>query len=119
MVVNRVAFLRIVPLAIMLAGTAWRAARAEDSVTQHADSGSCARSAFRVLIDVGHTATSPGARNDIKRPRTAFTDRGGQIFHKMSHATRLDSSTTIDHQCMLATNFRLANFSNEVFLRKW
>jgi N-acetylmuramoyl-L-alanine amidase len=62
MVVNKVALLRIVALAMMLAGTAWQPVRAEDSATQHAgDSGSCARSAFRVLIDVGHTATSPGA----------------------------------------------------------
>ena len=38
------------------------AVRAEDAATQHAgNSGSCARSTFRVLIDVGHTATSPGA----------------------------------------------------------
>jgi len=43
---------------------------------------------------------------DIKRPRIAFTDRGGQIFHKMSHATRLDSSTTIDHQCMACDEFQ-------------
>jgi hypothetical protein len=62
----------VVPLAIMLAGTAWQAARAEDSVTQHADSGSCARSAFRVLIDVGHTATSPGADSARGVPEYEF-----------------------------------------------
>src|ERR1700751_2553855 len=72
MVVNRLALLRILPLAIMLAGTAWQAARAEDSVTQHADSGSWARSAFRVLIDVGHTATSPGADSARGVPEYEF-----------------------------------------------
>ena len=62
MAVNKVALLRIFALAMMLAGTAWQPVRAEDTATQHAsDSGSCARSAFRVLIDVGHTAASPGA----------------------------------------------------------
>jgi len=62
MVVNKGGFLRLVALAVMLAGTTWQPVRAEDSVTQHgSDSGSCARSTFRVLIDVGHTATSPGA----------------------------------------------------------
>jgi hypothetical protein len=61
MVVNKVALLRIVGLATMLAGTAWQSVRAEDTATQRvADGNSCARSAFRVLIDVGHTATSPG-----------------------------------------------------------
>jgi N-acetylmuramoyl-L-alanine amidase len=36
--------------------------RAEETPTRHTvDSASCARSTFRVVIDVGHTATSPGA----------------------------------------------------------
>ena len=47
--------------------------RAEDPATQHAsDSGSCARSAFRVLIDVGHTATSPGADSARGMPEYEF-----------------------------------------------
>jgi N-acetylmuramoyl-L-alanine amidase len=62
MIVNNAALLRIVTLAGMLAGVASQPLHAEDSATQHAiDHGSCARSGFRVLIDVGHTATSPGA----------------------------------------------------------
>ena len=62
MVVKKVAFLRIVALAVTLAGTAVQPVRAEDSATPHGgDGGICARSEFRVLIDVGHTATSPGA----------------------------------------------------------
>ena len=41
--------------------------------TQHgSDSGSCARSAFRVLIDVGHTATSPGADSARGVPEYEF-----------------------------------------------
>src|ERR1700739_4383112 len=66
MIVNKGSFLRLLALAVMLPGTTGQLVRAEDAVTQHgSESGSCARSAFRVLIDVGHTATSPGA--DIAR----------------------------------------------------
>jgi N-acetylmuramoyl-L-alanine amidase len=73
MVVNKGAFLRLVGLAVMLAGTTWQPVRAEDSATQHgSDSGSCARSAFRVVIDVGHTATSPGADSARGVPEYEF-----------------------------------------------
>jgi N-acetylmuramoyl-L-alanine amidase len=73
MVVNKGAFLRLVALAVMLNGTTWQPVRAEDSVTQHASgSGSCARSAFRALIDVGHTATSPGADSARGVPEYEF-----------------------------------------------
>ena len=73
MVVKKVGLLRIVALAVMLAGTAWQPVRAEDSATQQgSDSGSCARSAFRVLIDVGHTATSPGADSARGVPEYEF-----------------------------------------------
>jgi hypothetical protein len=62
MVVSKFASIQIVVLAAILAGTAWQPARGEEAATQHAsDNGSCLRSQFRVLIDVGHTATSPGA----------------------------------------------------------
>jgi len=71
---NTIASFRIVvALAVMLAGAAWQPLRAEDSGPQHgSDSGSCARSAFRVLIDVGHTATSPGADSARGVPEYEF-----------------------------------------------
>ena len=73
MVVNKVALLRIVALAVMLAGTAWQPVRAEDFATQHdGDGGRCARSEFRVLIDVGHTASSPGADSARGVPEYEF-----------------------------------------------
>ena len=73
MVVNKVALLRIVALAVMLAGTAWQPVRAEDSATQHdGGGGRCARSEFRVLIDVGHTASSPGADSARGVPEYEF-----------------------------------------------
>jgi len=62
MVVSKLASMRMVALAAILTGTVWQSPRAEETATQHSsDSASCARSTFRVLIDVGHTATSPGA----------------------------------------------------------
>ena len=65
--------IRIVALAVMLAGTAWQPVRAEDSATQHdGDGGRCARSEFRVLIDVGHTASSPGADSASGVPEYEF-----------------------------------------------
>jgi len=73
MVVNKVTFVGIVVLAMILAATVWQPVRAEDPATQRAsDSGSCARSAFRVLIDVGHTATSPGADSARGMPEYDF-----------------------------------------------
>ncbi len=73
MVVNKVTFVGIVVLAMTLAATVWQPVRAEDPATQRAsDSGSCARSAFRVLIDVGHTATSPGADSARGMPEYDF-----------------------------------------------
>ena len=71
--VNKVTFVGIIALVIILAGIGWQPGRAQDSVAQHAgDSSSCARSAFRVLIDVGHTATSPGADSSRGVPEYEF-----------------------------------------------
>ena len=73
MVVNKAALLRLVTLAVMLAGTASQPLRAEDSATKHTvDNASCARSTFRVLLDVGHTATSPGADSARGVPEYEF-----------------------------------------------
>jgi N-acetylmuramoyl-L-alanine amidase len=73
MIVNKVALLCVVALAMLLAGTAWQPVRAEDTATQRAsDNSSCERSSFRVLIDVGHTATSPGADSARGVPEYEF-----------------------------------------------
>src|ERR1700736_1276997 len=71
MVVSKHALLRVIALAVILVGAAWQAVCAQDSATQHA-SGTCARSGFRVLIDVGHTATSPGADSARGVPEYEF-----------------------------------------------
>jgi len=64
MVDSKLASIRIAALAAILAGTAWQPVRAEETAAQHAsDSTRCTRSTFRVLVDVGHTAASPGAES--------------------------------------------------------
>jgi N-acetylmuramoyl-L-alanine amidase len=59
MVVSKLASIRMVALAAILTVTFWQSPRAAETATRHTTS--CAPSTFRVLIDVGHTATSPGA----------------------------------------------------------
>ncbi len=71
--VGRAAAIQIVALTVILADAAWQPVRAEDTATQHASNGAtCARSTFRVLIDVGHTATSPGADSARGVPEYVF-----------------------------------------------
>jgi N-acetylmuramoyl-L-alanine amidase len=72
MVVSKLASIRVVALVAIL-GTVWQSPRAEEIATRDTnDSASCARSAFRVLIDVGHTATSPGADSARGVPEYEF-----------------------------------------------
>jgi N-acetylmuramoyl-L-alanine amidase len=93
MAVNQVARLRIVALAMMLAGTASLAARAQETATQHAsDSGSCVRSAFRVLIDVGHTATSPGADSARGVPEYEFNLKLADAIAQSLHEAGFDKT---------------------------
>jgi N-acetylmuramoyl-L-alanine amidase len=73
MVVSMLASIRIVALAVILAGTVWQPLRAGETATQDtSDRASCARSTFRALIDVGHTATSPGADSARGVPEYEF-----------------------------------------------
>ena len=53
--------LQIGTAAVFFARAACQHLKAEDAAQQASESRSCARSTFRVLVDVGHTATSPGA----------------------------------------------------------
>src|SRR6201987_1703833 len=96
MAVNKVALLRIFAPAMMLAGTAWQPVRAEDTATQHAsDSGSCARSAFRVLIDVGHTATSPGADSARGVPEYEFNLNLADVIVRSLHEAGFDKTVRL------------------------
>jgi N-acetylmuramoyl-L-alanine amidase len=61
----------IVAVAAILAVTGWQPVRAEETVRQR-DSASCPRSTFRVVVDVGHTATSPGADSARGVPEYEF-----------------------------------------------
>ena len=96
MAVNKVALLRIVGLVTMLAGSAWQQVRAEDTATQHAaDSGGCARSAFRVLIDVGHTATSPGADSARGVPEYEFNLKLAEVIAQSLHEAGFDKTVRL------------------------
>ena len=96
MVVNKVVLLRILALAVMLAGTAWRPVRAEDTATQHAaDGGSCARSAFRVLIDVGHTITSPGPDSARGVPEYEFNLKLADVIAQSLHEAGFDKTVRL------------------------
>jgi N-acetylmuramoyl-L-alanine amidase len=96
MVVKKVAFLRIVALAVTLAGTALQPVRAEDSATQHGgDGGICARSEFRVLIDVGHTATSPGADSARGVPEYDFNLKLADMIAQSLHEAGFDKTVRL------------------------
>ena len=93
MVVNKGSFLRLVALAVMLTGTTGQLVRAEDAVTQHSsESGNCARSAFRVLIDVGHTATSPGADSARGVPEYEFNLKLADVIAQSLHEAGFDKT---------------------------
>src|SRR3984957_1406138 len=93
MIVNKGSFLRLVALAVMLTGTTGQLVRAEDAVTQHgSESGNCAPSAFRVLIDVGHTATSPGADSARGVPEYEFNLKLADVIAQSLHEAGFDKT---------------------------
>jgi len=96
MVLNKVTFVRIIALAVILASTGWQPVRAEDSIAQHAsDSSSCARSAFRVLVDVGHTATSPGADSARGVPEYEFNLKLADVIAQSLHEAGFDNTVRL------------------------
>src|SRR6478736_3163410 len=96
MIVNKGSFLRLVALAVMLTGTTGQLARAEDPVTLHgSESGNCARSAFRVLIDVGHTATSPGADSARGVPEYEFNLKLANVITQSLHEAGFDKTVQL------------------------
>jgi N-acetylmuramoyl-L-alanine amidase len=94
MVVNKGVLVRIFALAMMLAGL--QPVRAGDTATQHgADSGSCARTTFRVLIDVGHTATSPGADSARGVPEYEFNLKLADVIAQSLHEAGFDKTVRL------------------------
>ena len=116
MVVNKGGFLRLVALAVILAGTTWQPVRAEDSVTQHgSDSGSCARSTFRVLIDVGHTATSPGADSARGVPEYEFNLKLAGVIAQSLHDAGFDKTIRlVTNGTRMASLFERAASANNL-----
>jgi N-acetylmuramoyl-L-alanine amidase len=96
MIVSKVASIRIVAFAVILAGAGWQPVRAEEAATQHASNGaSCARSTFRVLIDVGHTATSPGADSARGVPEYEFNLRLADVIAQSLHEAGFDKTVRL------------------------
>src|SRR5271167_3361369 len=94
--VGRAAAIEIVALTVILAGAAWQPVRAEDTATQHAsNSASCARSTFRVLIDVGHTATSPGADRARGVPEYEFSLKLADAIAQSLHEAGFDKTVRL------------------------
>jgi N-acetylmuramoyl-L-alanine amidase len=116
MAINKVALLRIFALAMMLAGSAWQPVRAEDSATQHAsDSGSCERSTFRVLIDVGHTATSPGADSARGVPEYEFNLKLADVIAQSLHQAGFDRTVRlVTSGTRMASLFERAASANQL-----
>ena len=63
--VARLGAVALVAVAMLLARSAVPAAwsQASDAASAKADAASCNRGAFRILVDVGHTADKPGAKS--------------------------------------------------------
>ena len=95
MIVSK-AFIQIVTLAAFFAWAACQPVRAEELATQHAsDNGSCARSEFRVLIDVGHTATSPGADSARGVPEYDFNLKLADVIAQSLHEAAFDKTVRL------------------------
>jgi len=84
MVIGKFAYLRIAALAAIVGAPIWQPVRAEENAPQHtSDGATCPRSTFRVVVDVGHTAPSPGADSarapsDSTRRARPDSARGGR-----------------------------------------
>ena len=93
MVVSKLAFIRVVALVAIL-GAVWQSPRAEEA--QHtSDSASCAHSTFRVLIDVGHTATSPGADSARGVTEYEFNLRLADVIAQSLHDAGFDKTVRL------------------------
>jgi len=77
---------------------AWAACqplKAEDTAQHASESGSCARSTLRVLIDVGHTATSPGADSARGVPEYEFNLKLANVIAQSLHEAGFDKTVRL------------------------
>ena len=96
MIVSKIALVQMVVIAVILVGAALQPVRADETATpQASDSGSCARSAFRVLIDVGHTATSPGADSARGVPEYEFNLKLADVIAQSLHEAGFDKTVRL------------------------
>lgn len=86
---RRFAIIPLVALSIVLTAGAWDAARGEGTAPPASEPGqaNCNRGQFRVVVDVGHTAESPGAISARGLPEYEFNLRlANQIGQKLIRA---------------------------------
>ena len=116
MIVSKVALLGIVALAIMLSGAAGQPVRAEDAASEHAgDTGSCTRATFRVLIDVGHTASSPGADSARGVPEYEFNLKLAEAIAQSLHEAGFDKAVRlVTSGTRMASLFERAGTANHL-----
>jgi N-acetylmuramoyl-L-alanine amidase len=85
-----------IALAAILAGAASQPVRAQETATQQAsNSASCARSTFRIFIDVGHTATSPGADSARGVPEYQFNLKLADAIAQSLHEAGFDQAVRL------------------------
>jgi N-acetylmuramoyl-L-alanine amidase len=116
MATNKVAFFLIFALAMMLAGTVRQPVRAEDSATQHdSTGGSCGRPSFRVVIDVGHTATSSGADRSRGVPEYEFNLKLADVIVQSLHEAGFDKTVRlVTSGTRMASLFERAASANQL-----
>jgi N-acetylmuramoyl-L-alanine amidase len=116
MIVSKIALVQMVVLAVILVGAALQPARADETATpQASDSGSCARSQFRVLIDVGHTATSPGADSARGVPEYEFNLKLADVITQSLHEAGFDKTVQlVTRGTRMASLFERAASANQL-----
>ena len=94
MIVSKIALVQMVVLAVILVGAALQPVRADETTTPHAsDSEAVARDRlFRVLIDVGHTATSPAPRAGASLPEYEFNLKLADMIAQSLHEAGFDKT---------------------------
>jgi hypothetical protein len=94
MIVNKAS----IQIGAVVAFFAWAACpplKAEDTAQHANESRSCARSSFRVLVDVGHTATSPGADSARGVPEYEFNLKLANVIAQSLHEAGFDKTVRL------------------------
>jgi N-acetylmuramoyl-L-alanine amidase len=89
------ASIQIGAVVAFFAWAAYQPLKAEDTAQHANESRSCARSTFRVLVDVGHTATSPGADSARGVPEYEFNLKLANVIAQSLHEAGFDKTVRL------------------------